>query len=60
VYFDFEGLPHFPTYAGGPGPLADAAVAAVAEFRAEPPRVNGAPILQLSTIAVAFTGSSER
>jgi len=28
--------------------------AAVADFRAEPPRVNGAPILQPSMIAVAF------
>jgi hypothetical protein len=54
VYFDFDGMPHFAAYAGGPGTLADAAVAAVAEFRAEPPRVNGAPMLQLSTIAVAF------
>jgi hypothetical protein len=54
VYFDFEGMPHFPAYAGGPGTLAEAAVAAVAEFRAQPPRVNGAPMLQLSTIAVAF------
>lgn len=60
VYFDFDGLPHFPAYTGGPGALADAAVAAVAEFRAEPPRVNGAPILQLSTIAVAFPESSGR
>ena len=60
VYFDFEGLPHFPAFAGGPGALADAAVAAVAEFRADPPRVNGAPILQLSTIAVAFPESSGR
>jgi len=60
VYFDFGGLPHFPAYAGGPGVLADAAVAAVAEFRAEPPRVNGAPILQVSTIAVAFPESSGR
>jgi hypothetical protein len=34
--------------------LADAAVAAVAEFRAEPAGVNGAPMLRLSTIAVAF------
>jgi hypothetical protein len=54
VYFDFNGMPHFPAYAGGLGDLADAAVAAVAEFRAEQPRVNGAPILQVSMIAVAF------
>jgi hypothetical protein len=54
VYFDFNGMPHFAAYAGGLGNLADAAVAAVAEFRADPPRVNGAPILQVSTIAVAF------
>lgn len=54
VYFDFEGMPHYAAYAGGPGTLADAAIAAVADFRAEPPRVNGAPILQPSMIAVAF------
>jgi hypothetical protein len=54
VYFDFAGMPHFAAYAGGLGTLADAAVAAVAEFRADPPRVNGAPLLQVSTIAVAF------
>jgi hypothetical protein len=54
VYFDFNGAPRFPVYAGGPGALADAAVAAVSEFRADPPRVNGAPLLQVSMIAVAF------
>jgi hypothetical protein len=54
VYFDFDGAPQFPTYAGGPSALADAAVAAVTEFHAEPPRLNGAPLLQASTIAVAF------
>jgi hypothetical protein len=54
VYFDFDGMPHYAAYSGGPAALADAAVAAVAEFRAEPPRVNGAPILQVSMIAVAF------
>jgi hypothetical protein len=54
VYFDFNGTPRFPAYAGGPGALADAAVAAVAEFRADPPRVNGTPLLQVSTITVAF------
>jgi hypothetical protein len=54
VYFDFNGAPHFPAYAGGFGALADAAVAAVSEFRADPPRVNGAPLLQVSVIAVTF------
>jgi hypothetical protein len=54
VYFDFNGAPRFPAYAGGLGALADAAVAAVSEFRADPPRVNGAPLLQVSMIAVAF------
>jgi len=54
VYFDFNGVPRFPAYSSGPGALAGAAVAAVAEFRADPPRVNGAPLLQISTIAVAF------
>ena len=54
VLFDPDGMPHFPTYAGGPAMLADAAVEAVTNFRAEPPRVNGAPLLQASTVAVAF------
>ncbi len=54
VYFDFNGTPHFPAYAGGLATLADAAVTAASEFRADPPRVNGAPILQVSTISVVF------
>jgi len=54
VCFDFDGLPHFAAYAGGPASLANAAIAAVADFRADPPRVNGAAILQPSMIAVGF------
>lgn len=53
VFFDQNGEPQFPTYAGGPGALADAAIEAARAFRATPPRVNGAPILQVSTIAIA-------
>ena len=54
LIFDFDGLPQFAVYAGGPGPLAQAAVQAAAQFRAEPPRVNGAPLLQVSTVSVGF------
>lgn len=54
VYFDVKGEPQRPVFAGGDGVLADAAVAAVRQFRATPPTVNGAPLLQLSTVAVAF------
>ena len=54
VYFDVRGEPQRPVFAGGDGALADAAITAVRQFRATPPTINGAPILQLSTIAVAF------
>ena len=54
VYFDVKGKPQRPVFASGDGVLADAAVAAVRQFRATPPTINGAPLLQLSTVAVAF------
>jgi hypothetical protein len=54
VYFDVKGEPQRPAFAGGDGALAEAAVAAVRQFRAMPPTINGAPLLQLSTVAVAF------
>ena len=54
VCFDLKGEPQHPAFAGGDGALAEAALAAVRQFRASPPTVNGAPLLQLSTVAVAF------
>ena len=54
AYFDLKNEPQHPAFAGGDGALADAAVAAVRQFRATPPTINGAPLLQLSTVAVAF------
>ena len=54
VYFDAKGEPQRPVFAGGDAVLADAAVAAVRQFRAMPPTINGAPLLQRSTIAVMF------
>lgn len=54
VYFDGKGEPQRPVFAGGDGVLAEAAVAAVRQFRATPPTINGAPLLQVSTVAVAF------
>jgi len=54
VYFDAKGEPQRPAFAGGDGALAEAAIAAVRQFRATPPTINGAPLLQLSTVAVAF------
>jgi len=54
VYFDVKGEPQGAVFAGGDGVLADAAVAAVRQFRATPPTINGAPLLQLSTVVVAF------
>jgi hypothetical protein len=59
VYFDGDGVPHLPTYASGPATLANAAIDAAGAFRAEPPRVNGAALLQASTITVAFAGSPD-
>lgn len=54
VYFDHNGEPRFPAFAGGDGTLAEAAVSAVLQFRATPPTINGAPLLQPSTVVVAF------
>lgn len=54
VYFDFDGNPQFATYAGGPETLAAAAIATAAEFHADPPRINGAPVLQPWTFSIAF------
>jgi len=54
VYFDHKGEPKFPVFAAGDGTLAEAAIAAVRQFRAVSPTVNGAPLLQPSTVVVAF------
>ena len=54
VYFDVKGEPQMPAFAGGDGALAEAAVSAVRQFRATPPTINGSPLLQRSTVAVAF------
>jgi len=55
VYFDHTGEPKLPTFAGGDSTLAEAAIAAARQFRAQPPTINGALLLQPSTIMVAFT-----
>jgi len=54
VYFDLTGEPQRPSFVGGDQLLAEAAVSAVRQFRAIPPTLNGAPLLQLSTVVVAF------
>jgi hypothetical protein len=51
---DLDGAVRKPVYAGGPERLADAAVAAVGNWSAEPIRLNGAPLPTPIVVAVRF------
>ena len=54
VFLAADGTPLLPEYVSGPWELRDAAIAAAKDWRVEPPRVNGAPLLQTSTLAISF------
>jgi hypothetical protein len=54
VFLASDGTPLFPAYAGGPYELAEAAIAAAKEWRVDPPKMNGAPLLQTSTLSIVF------
>src|SRR5206468_3693024 len=54
ILIDFDGASRYPAYVGGPPNLADAAVAAARRWRWEPPRVNGAPVLTPTVVAIVF------
>ncbi|HUL74777.1 MAG TPA: hypothetical protein VLT86_16820 [Vicinamibacterales bacterium] len=54
VFLDADGTPRYPAYVAGPYELRDAALAAAADWRVEPPTMNGAPLLQTATLAITF------
>jgi hypothetical protein len=51
---DLDGAVQQPVYAGGPARLADAAIAAVRRWTAEPVRLNGAPVPTPVVLSVRF------
>jgi hypothetical protein len=51
---DLDGRFQRGTYAGGPAHLADAAIEAIRTWRAEPARVNGAPVPWATLLEVRF------
>jgi hypothetical protein len=54
VVVDHEGLLHRATYIGGPEAYVEAARGAARQWRAEPPRINGAPITLDTLIVLTF------
>lgn len=51
---DFEGQFQEPVYIGGPSELVSAAREAVSKWRAEPARINGAPLATGVLLQVRF------
>jgi outer membrane biosynthesis protein TonB len=51
---DLDGAVQQPSYSGGPATLAEAALAAVRGWAAEPVRLNGAPMPTAVILAVRF------
>jgi hypothetical protein len=54
VLVDHEGVLQQPTYIGGPQRLATAAIDGLREWRAEPGRINGAPVTADSLVLIRF------
>jgi len=54
VLIDLDGAMQRPSYVGGPAHLQQAAMDAVKTWRAEPARVNGAPVATAMLVEVAF------
>ena len=54
VIVDHEGRLQLPEYLGGPEALRDVGLATMKEWRAEPARVNGAPVISDSIILLKF------
>ena len=51
---DLDGMVQRPSFVGGPAQLEAAAKEAVARWRSEPPRINGAPIARAVMVQVKF------
>jgi TonB family protein len=54
VLIDLDGAMQSATYIGGPVHLGQAAIDAVKKWRAEPARVNGAPVATAMLVEVEF------
>ena len=54
VLVDLEGRLQQASYIGGPQPYVEAAIAAIREWRAEPARLNGAPIVSDTLVVLRF------
>ena len=54
VVVDLEGLLRLPEYLGGPDALREVGLATMKDWRAEPARVNGAPVISDSIILLRF------
>ena len=54
VLIDHEGVMRRGTYAGGPSHLQQAAIEGIKTWRAEPARINGAPIVTSTLLEVRF------
>jgi hypothetical protein len=54
VMIDLDGALQRPSYAGGPAHLQQPAIEAVKTWRAEPARVNGAPVATAMLVEVEF------
>jgi hypothetical protein len=54
VVIDLDGQLQRVTYAGGPAGLRQAAVDAASKWRAEPARVNGAPVPTATLVGLEF------
>jgi len=54
VIVDHDGLLRLPAYLGGPDTLRDVGLATIKEWRAEPARVNGTPVVSDSIILLRF------
>ena len=54
VVVDHDGAVQQPRYIGGPESLTEAAIAAVRQWRAEPARINGAPVTIDTLLVVRF------
>jgi hypothetical protein len=56
---DMDGKVQHPIYIGGPEDLATIAIEAVRDWKAEPARMNGAPIVMPAMIPVRFAAASQ-
>ena len=54
VLVDLDGMFQHPVYVGGPPHLSRAAMDAVRQWRSEPQRINGSPIVGVTIVQVTF------